>query len=99
MLLEVLLDPAGLVVAHDLRVHARGDDLGAERARGLGVDAPVEGQRDLRGAADVEVVADDAFEERPPGCGPVEHPGVGDLELADRQFVDVAGAQVGGGER
>src|SRR5688572_31598685 len=42
----------------------------------------------------VEVVTDHPFEERPPGGGPVEHPGVGDLELTERQLVDVAGAPV-----
>jgi hypothetical protein len=30
---------------------------------------------------------------------PVEHPGVGDLELPKRQVVDVPGTQVGRGER
>ena len=34
MLLEVLLDPAGLVVAADLRIDAFGDDLGAPACPG-----------------------------------------------------------------
>jgi hypothetical protein len=42
---------------------------------------------------------DELLEERPPGRGPVEHPGVGDLELAERQVVDVARAQVVAGQR
>src|SRR6202008_1566964 len=33
LLLEVLLDPAGLVIAADLRIDALGDDLGAPAAR------------------------------------------------------------------
>jgi hypothetical protein len=61
-------------------------------------DLAAEHQRYLVRAAEVEVVADDAFEEGPPGGGPLEHPGVGDLELAERQLVDIPGAQVSGGE-
>jgi hypothetical protein len=90
--LEVLLEPAGPVVADDLRVHSFGDDLGAEASGSLDSDPPVEDERDRWRAADVEVVADDALEEGPAGGGPVEHPGVGDLELPKRQVVDVAGA-------
>ena len=30
---------------------------------------------------------------------PVEHPGIGDLELAERQLIDVAGALICGGKR
>ena len=54
---------------------------------------------DLGGPADVEVVAEDTFEEGPPGGRPVEHQGVGDLELSDGQFVGVAGTQVGDNEQ
>jgi hypothetical protein len=65
---------------------------------GPAVDVPVERQRDLGGSADVEVVADDALEEGPTGRRSVEHSGIGDLELAKREFVAVPGAQVGRGE-
>lgn len=67
---EVLLEPAGLVVADQLRVDAFRDDLGAERAGGSAVDAPVEGQRHLGRAAYVEMVTDDALEEGSAGGGP-----------------------------
>src|SRR6476646_9578469 len=36
---------------------------------------------------------------RSAGRRPVEHPGVGDLELAKRQLVDVTGAHIGPGQR
>jgi len=45
------------------------------------------------------VIADELFEKRAPGRRPVEYPGVGDLELAKRQLVDVAGAHIRAGER
>jgi hypothetical protein len=99
VLLEVLLYAAGLVVAADLRVDPFGDDPGAKRAPGLGGDPPVEDQRHRLRAANVEVVADELLEERPPGRGPVEHPGVGDLELTKGQLVDVAGTEVLAGQR
>jgi len=34
-----------------------------------------------------------------PAAGSVEHPGVGDLELAKRELVDVPGAQIVAGQR
>ena len=60
---------------------------------------PVEDQRDLVGAADVEVVADDLLEEDPPGHRLVQHLGQGELGLQDRDVVAVAGGPVGGAER
>jgi hypothetical protein len=42
------------------------------------------------------VVADQPFEERPPSGGPVEHLGVGDLALTERQLIDVPGASLRG---
>src|SRR5262245_1034651 len=94
MFLEVLLDPAGPVVAADVRIDALGDHLGAPGARGACADASVEDQRDLLRPPNVEVVADELFEERSPGRGPVEHPGVGDFELAKRQLVDITDAHI-----
>jgi hypothetical protein len=63
------------------------------------LDLAAEDRGHLVGAAQVEVVADQPFEERPPGGGPVERLGVGDLVLAERQLIDVPGAQVRAGER
>ena len=59
----------------------------------------VEDQADLVGAADVEVVADDLFEEHPARDRFVEHLGQRELGLQDRQVVAVAGGPIGGGER
>jgi hypothetical protein len=56
-------------------------------------------QRYLVRAAQVEVIADEALEEGPPGRRAVKHPGIGDLELAERQVVDIPGAQIVLGER
>ena len=62
-------------------------------------EPPVEDQTDLVGAADVEVVADDLFEEDPARDRGVEHLGQRELGLQDRQLVAVAGGPIGGGER
>lgn len=82
---------------------AFGDYPGPEPARcGVGasaVDASVEDQGDLVGAADVEVVTDDLLEEDPPGYGPIQHLGQGELGLHHRDVVAVAGGLVLGGER
>ena len=56
-------------------------------------DAAAEDQPDLVGSADVEIVADDVFEEDPAGHGCVEHLGQGELRLQDRDLVAVARAR------
>jgi hypothetical protein len=99
VLVEVLLDPGGFVVARQLRVDTLGDDLGAKRPGGASGDGAVEDTRHLGRPANIEVVADQALEEGPAGLGAGEHAGVGDLELAHRELIAVAGPQVGGGER
>ena len=102
-LLEVGLGAGGLVADLDPRPRTRRDDLGAERSRRLVVapqlEAPVEHDADLVGAAEVDVVADGGLEPGSAGGGPVEHRGVGDLDLAHRERPAVAGAMVGGCER
>jgi hypothetical protein len=47
------------------------------------LDLTAEDQGHLVGAAQVELVADQPFEERPPGGGPVEHLGVLPGEVGD----------------
>ena len=46
----------------------------------------------------VEVISDNAFNPHPARLRPVEHTGIGSLELAERHLVAVAGAEVGLGE-
>jgi len=69
LVLEVLLDPAGLVVAADLRIDPFGDDLGAPATRGLSGDAPVEDQRHRLGSAHVEVIAESCSKNERPAAG------------------------------
>ena len=80
-----------------------GDDPGAEpawrRALAPALDAPLEDQRDLVRAAEVEVVADDLLEEDPPGGRPAQDLGEGELGPQDRQFVAVVRGDVADGER
>src|SRR3954454_18894643 len=77
--LVVLLHGGVFVLGVQRRSDAVGDHPGPEQGRGgpfpTVVDAPVEDQPDLIGAADVEVVADDVFEEDPASQGGVEHLG------------------------
>jgi hypothetical protein len=63
MLLEVLLQTRGAVVADQLRIDAGGDDLGAVRPGGAPADPPPEDDRDFLGATEVEVIPDAALEE------------------------------------
>src|SRR5262249_43054802 len=59
--------------------------------------APAEDELDLIGAANVEVFADDLFEEDAAGDGLVEDLGEGGLRLQDGGVVPVAGFAGGGG--
>jgi hypothetical protein len=99
----ILLDLGVFVVDVQARGDPVGDDSGTERAGGgllaAAVDPPVEDEADLVGAPGVEVVADDLFEEHPPGHRAVQHLGQGELSLQHRALVAVARGSVGLGER
>jgi hypothetical protein len=58
----------------------------------------IEQEGDLFGAAQVEVVSDDALEEGSTGLGTVEDPGVGELDLTEGKVIDDAPPQVFSGE-
>jgi hypothetical protein len=73
---------------------AAGDDLGVEAPRGAARDPAVEHDRHLVGAAEGELVAQELLEPGPAGLGAVEHPGVGELELAEGEQVAVAAAAI-----
>jgi hypothetical protein len=55
-------------------------------------------QRDLIRSAHVEVIPNHPFKPHPAGWRPVEHTGVGDLELAGRHLVPISGPDVGIGK-
>jgi hypothetical protein len=60
----------GVLVADvDGGLHPAGDDPGGKAAVGVGVDAPVEDQRALVGAADLQVVGDQGFKQHPGVAG------------------------------
>src|SRR6202171_3173111 len=94
-LFVVLLDSGVLVVHVQARGDSFGDHPGAERAWCRAWPAthqpPVEDQRNLVGAADVEVVADDLLEKDPTRDGAVHHLGQGELGLQDRDLWALAG--------
>ena len=98
-LFEVLLDLRGAVVHLDRRLHAVVEDLGVKPSRRLAGDAPAEHDRDLVRAPERELVGQGALKPRPAGRGAVEHAGVGDLGLAERELVVVAARSVLRGQR
>jgi hypothetical protein len=56
-------------------------------------------QRDLIGAAHIEVIPDHAFKPHPACWRPVKHTSVGNLELTKRHFISVSSVEVGLGKR
>src|SRR5207249_778211 len=81
LLLEVLLDVAAFVGDMQTGIDPRGDHASREAAgRGPG-NLAWKQQLHLVGAAEVEIVTNDAFEELPPAERPVE-----DLRAADCQL-------------
>jgi hypothetical protein len=90
--LVVLLDLGVLVEDVQAGSDPVGEDTGREDARGVvlaaAVNAAPEDQADAVGTAQIEVVADDLFEEDPPGDWLVEHLGQGELRLQDGDVVD-----------
>ena len=98
-LFEVLLDLRGAVVHLDRRLHAFVEDLGVKPPRRPAGDAAAEHDRDLVGAPERELVGQGALKPRPPRRGAVEHAGVGDLGLAERELVAVAARAILRGQR
>jgi len=74
--------------------HALGDHAGTKAAGGLLGHPAIEDELDLVGAAEVEVLSNDLFEEHPAGHGPVQHLRQAELGLQDRELVAVAGAPI-----
>jgi len=87
----VLLGPRGFVVHVQRRVNTLRDDTGTEPTwSGVGSlsnDPAFEDQLHLVGAADVEVLPDDLFEEHATGHWLVEDLGQRELGLKDRHVV------------
>jgi hypothetical protein len=98
-LFEVLLDLRGAVVHLDRRLHPFVEDLGVKPARRSTRDAPGEHDRDLVRAPERELIGQSPLKPRPPRGWAVEHAGVGDLGLAERELVVVAAGAVLRGQR
>jgi hypothetical protein len=98
-----LLDRGVFVVHVQARGDAFGDHPGAEPAgclTGPGFhQSAIEDQADLVRATDVEVVADDLFEEHSTVDRGVEHLREGELGLQDGELIPVLGVPVLLGER
>jgi hypothetical protein len=98
-LFEVLL-AAGVFVA-DVEAHSdpAGDDPGSEDAGRRRQDPPAEDQLDLFGAAQIQIVSNQGFKERPPVAGLVKHDRARDLDLPHRQVPPIPVRPISGGER
>ena len=94
----VLLDLGFLVLHVERRDDAFGQDAGAEAAGRAARDASIEDQLHLIGTAEVEILADDFFEETAPGERTIEDLGQGELGLQDRELIPIARRAVRGGE-
>jgi hypothetical protein len=99
---QVGLGLGGAVVDLQLGGDVSGDDFGGEAPRGLELgpieDSAVDDQGDLVGSAQVQVAADGGLEPGPGPAGLVEHGGVGDFQLSDREGPLEAGSAVVEGE-
>jgi hypothetical protein len=98
-LFEVLLDLRGAEVDLDRGLHAAIEGLGVKPSRGAAVDAAAEDDGGLIGAAERELVRERLLKPRAARGRPVEHPGVGDLDLAERERVGVPASPVLHGQR
>jgi hypothetical protein len=102
LLLEVLLDVRGLVLDVETRLHAIGDHPCAIAVRGRGrpTGQPKgEEEADAIGAPEVEILADDRFEEVAALHGLVADVREAHFELTDREAVVITRGPVGRGHR
>ena len=93
--LVVLLDARTLVIDMQRGNYPLGDDAGAKAPRGAPVNASLEDQLGLTGAADIQVLPNHFLEERAPRHRPVQHLGERELRLQDRQIVAIARRAIG----
>ena len=94
----VLLDLGFLVLDVQRGHDALGQHAGAEAPGRAARDAPIEDQLHLIGTAEVEILADDLFEETAAGQRPIEDLGQRELGLQDRELIPIAGGAVRRGE-
>ena len=94
----VLLDLGFLVVDVKSRDDALGQNACPEAPRRATGHAPIKDELHLIGAADVEILSNDFFEEDPSGDRSIEDLREGELALEDRQVIAIAGLAVGGRE-
>ena len=102
LLFEVLLDVRGLVLDVQTGLDAIGDDAGAvapRRGRRPPRDAMRKQQADPVGSPEVQILANDRFEEVAALHGTGKHLREADLHLLQREPVGVAGGAIGRGQR
>ena len=98
-LFEVLRETGGLVMAKQRRIHSPVHHSGPEPAWGAARNPPLENQGDLIRSPYVQVITNSSFKPHTTGLRPIEHAGLGYLELAEGQFVPVIALELRWGER
>jgi hypothetical protein len=98
-LFEILLDLRGAVVDLDRRFDPAVEDLGVKPAGGPTGHAPAEDHGGLVRPSERELIGERLLEPRAGGGGLVEHAGVGDLKLAERELIAVSAGAILVGER
>jgi hypothetical protein len=96
---EVLLGAGVFVADVDGDIDAAGDDPGGEDAGRRRQDPPAEDQLELFGAAQIKVVGDQRFEERPSVARSIEHQRLRHFDLPHRQLPPIAVGPVLRGQR
>lgn len=74
----------------DRCLHATVKDLGVKPARGPAAHTPAEDHRSLIGSPERQLIGQGLLKPRTARGGPVKGPGIGDLQLPDRERVPVA---------
>ena len=83
----------------DRELHSSIDHPSVKPARCAAVHAPSEHDRDPVETTKRELIRERALKPGPPGGGAIKHARVGDLELAERELIDVPASVVLRGER
>jgi hypothetical protein len=79
-------------------IDSRVNDSGTKPSGSSTVNPALKNQRDLIQPTHIEMIPDHSFEPHATCLRLVEHPGIGNLALAERHFISVAGPPLSLGE-
>src|SRR5260370_29040858 len=96
---EVLSETGGPVIATQRRIDSPVDHAGRELPWAAARNPPLENQGNLIRSPYVQVITNNSFKPHTAGLRPIEHAGLGYLQLAEGQFVPVIALELRWGER